>query len=452
MRFLPLMALTASAPAFRQAAALSIQLTERETPAVISIPVDYRPVSAEFITQPTTPLINVSVGTPAQVVMVAVDLQDSFNSLLVPDTAKYDPLLNWHSAPYNCSDDDYCTLMGYFDPSKSSTFKSSSGTNAATTTGSDSILVSNQKVDSVPISLFSIDSGTYSTLGVGQSLSFPFKLVDQGLINSPSFSLWSDASQDDKGYLLFGGVNKAMYMGSLQAFPFPGHLSGPNGTVSLPVASVVVESSGNSTRRDLDSPAVLSTMDSHTFLPNNTVQKIYADLGITPTFVPDLNSTIPYVDCARQHSENHTVSLVFGNVTISVPWSALVQSVGNDTCELAIYNYEPWKAVGPGMQIEIGSIFLRYMYLVVDYENMFAAVAPLNPSPGSDQIVEIGNGPRIPDADGIFPATITTYGAPTPTKEVLSTSSSRAAAIQSQGVDLTLGLTGALFAVGGLII
>ncbi|EHK39453.1 hypothetical protein TRIATDRAFT_302868 [Trichoderma atroviride IMI 206040] len=447
MRFLLLMALTASAPAFRQVAALSIHLTEREKPAVVSIPVEYRPVSSEFITEATTPLINISVGTPAQVVSVAVDLQRSSNSLLVPDIPKYHPVFKG----YNCSDDDYCTLMGYFDPDKSSTFKNISDPYGPT--GSDSMLVGGQRVENVSMSLFTIDTDTYSTLGVGQQLSFPFQLVDQGLINSPSFSLWSDTSQD-KGYLLFGGVNQGLYTGTLQAFPFPGQIPGANGTVSLPIASVVVESSGNSTRHDLDSPAVLSTVDSHTFLPNSTVQKIYADLGITPTFVPDFGTAIPYVDCARQHSENHTISLLFGNATISAPWSALVQSLGNNTCELAIYSYEPEKDVGPGSQIQIGAIFLRYMYLVVDYENMFAAVAPLNPSPGFNKVLEIGNGPRIPDADGNFPATITTYGAPTPTptKEALSTSSSRAVAIKPRENGLTSGFTGALLAVCYLII
>lgn len=224
--------------------------------------------------------------------------------------------------------------------------------------------------------------------------------------------------------------------------------------MSLPVASVVVESSGNTTRHDINSPAVLSTVDSHTFLPNDTVQKVYADLGITPTFVPDFNATIPYVECARQHSENHTISLLFGNATIEVPWSALVQSLGNNMCELAIYSYEPWRDVGPGSQIQIGAIILRYMYLVVDYENMFAAVAPPNYSPGWDEDLGIGNGTRIPDADGNFPATITTYGAstPTPTKEVLSTSSSRAVAMKPQEKGLTSGFVGVLLAVCYLVI
>lgn len=171
MHFLLLMALTASAPAFRQVAALSIQLTKREAPAVVSIAVDYRPVSAEFITQATTPLINVTVGTPPQVLRVAVDLQDPYTSLLVPDTPKYDPLLR--GTAYNCSDDDYCTLMGYFDPDKSSTFKSRSDPNAPGNPSSDVMSIGGQRVDGVPMSLFSIYSGTCKY----------FRIENQGHIN-----------------------------------------------------------------------------------------------------------------------------------------------------------------------------------------------------------------------------------------------------------------------------
>ncbi|KAL6905154.1 aspartic peptidase domain-containing protein [Trichoderma evansii] len=456
MHFLLLMALAASAPTLRQVAALSLQLTKREKPAVLSIPVDYHAVSAEFITEATTPLVNVTVGTPPQAVRVAVDLQDSITSVLVPDIPKYDPTFS--AKGYNCSDDDYCTLMGYFDPDKSSTFKSIPDPGSMSNPSTDVVSVGGQRVDSVPMSLFNIYPGAYSTLGMAHHPSFPFILVDQGFINSPSFSLWSDTSTDNKGHLLLGGINKAMYEGPLQAFPFPV----PNSTVSLPIASVVVENSGNSTtgpatsRHDLaNSPAILSTLDSHTFLPSNTVQQIYADLGITPTFVQSFNGSIPFIDCARQQLENHTISLLFGNVTISAPWSALVQSLGNNTCELSIYPYNPDRPFGPGSQIQIGAIFLRHMYLAVDYENMFAAVAPLNLNPGLDDIIEIGNGPRIPDADGKFPATITTYGVytPTPTTEVLTTTtSSVAVSFKTRAMDLTLGVAEAMFAFFYLII
>ncbi|KAM0258572.1 hypothetical protein ACHAQJ_003743 [Trichoderma viride] len=450
MHFLVLMALVASASPFQQVTALSIQLTERDIPAVLSLSVDYHPLSqaklqnrnssptvqADTVLYEAMPLVNATVGTPPQAVKFAIDIQNVFVRILAPNTP---------STRYNCSGNDYCPLMGYFDPGKSSTFKSIQPVDSVpvSVNGDDVVTFGGQRADSVPMVLY----GDYPGECIAPRSSFPFLLVQQGLINSPSFSLWGDQSLSNQGHLLFGGVNEAMYEGPLQAFPFPG----PNNDVSLPITGVVVENNGNSTRHSVadSTVALLSTRDIFTFLPNETVQQIYADLSITPVF--EFNNSIGYVDCARLHSENRTVSLEFGNVTISVPWSALFQPVGNNSCEFTIVPYETYKPVGLlGSQVQLGIIFLQYMYLVVDYDNMFAAVAPLNLNPGPDHILEIGNGPRMPDADGRFPATITTYGGayePTPTTTTGSLptttteSSAWAGTYKPRPMDLILGVS-----------
>lgn len=305
-----------------------------------------------------------------------------------------------------------------------------------------------------------IDLGNFldSRMGISPGSPFLYLMVDQGFINSPSFSLWTYGTPNSQGQLLFGGVNKAMYKGTLQAFP----LSGPNNNVNMPIAAVVVESGDNSTagptttRHDLadSTTAVLSTIDIFTFLPNKTVQQIYADLDITPTFIPSFNASMGIVDCARTQSENRTVSLVFGNATISVPWSELFIPFEDDTCEFTIVPYRPDLTYGPGSELQIGATVLQYMYLAVDYDNMFAAVAPLNPNPGPDNILEIGNGTRIPDADGDFPATITPYGAPTLTTTTTgslptSTTASKGQAVTftPRAMDIILGVSGAILAV-----
>lgn len=293
-------------------------------------------------------------------------------------------------------------------------------------------------------------------MGVAPGSPFLYLMVDQGFINSPSFSLWSNASQNNQGHLLFGGVNKAMYKGTLQAFP----LSGPNNNVNVPIAAVVVDSGGSgtagstTTRHDLadSTTAVLSTIDIFTFLPNNTVQQIYSNLDITPTFIPSFNASMGIVDCDRTHSENRTVSLVFGSATISVPWGDLFQPFEDNTCEFTIVPYRPDLTYGPGSELQIGATFLQYMYLAVDYDNMFAAVAPLNPNPGPDNILEIGNGTRIPDADGDFPATITPYGAPTPTTTTTGPLPTSTTASKAQAVTFTPGAMNIILGVSGAIL
>ncbi|KAL7914503.1 aspartic peptidase domain-containing protein [Trichoderma velutinum] len=424
-------------------------------PAVFSLPVDYHPVSqaklqnrnlsptlqADTILYDTTPIVKVSVGTPPQPIGLAVDLQMGYIAFLVPNITKCTPSSEATSAQYGCAADEYCALMGYFCPATSSTMKSiqPSKSDPEGPVNADVVTVGSQKVDSVHMWLNDINPGEYSRMGIAPGSPFLDQMVDQGLINSPSFSLWSDASRNNQGHLLFGGVNKAMYEGKLQAFP----LSGKNNNVNVPIAAVVVESGGSSTasptttRHDLadSTTAVLSTTDIFTFLPNKTVQQIYADLDITPVFIPSFNASMGIIDCARPRSENRTVSLVFGSAKVSVPWSALFQPFDDNTCEFMIVPYRPDLTFGPGSELQIGSALLQYMYLAVDYDNMFAAVAPLNPNPGPDNILEIGNGTRIPDADGDFPATITPYGAPTATQTTstgplpASTTASKAQAV-----------------------
>ncbi|KAL6790276.1 aspartic peptidase domain-containing protein [Trichoderma sp. SZMC 28013] len=475
MHFSLLMVLATLASPFRRVAAVSIQLTEREIPTVFSLSVDYRPVSqaklqkrnpsptvqTDTILYETTPFVRLSVGTPPQPIGLAVDLQDAFIAFLVPNTTNCVPLSKATSAQYNCAADDYCALMGYFCPAASSTMKSiqPSKSDPEGPVNADVVTVGSQRVDGVHMWLNDIYPGDYSRMGVAPGSPLLYLMVDQGFINSPSFSLWSNASQNNHGHLLFGGVNKAMYKGTLQAFP----LSGPNNNVNVPIAAVVVESGGSSTagpattRHDLadSTTAVLSTIDIFTFLPNKTVQQIYADLDITPVFISSFNASMGIVDCARTHSENRTVSLVFGSATISVPWSALFQPFEDNTCEFTIVPYRPDLTSGPGSELQIGATFLQYMYLAVDYDNMFAAVAPLNPNPGPDNILEIGNGTRIPDAEGDFPATITPYGAPTPTQNTTtgplptSTTASKAQAVTftPRAMDIIFGVSGAILVV-----
>ncbi|KAH0532447.1 hypothetical protein TsFJ059_001138 [Trichoderma semiorbis] len=405
----------------------------------------------------TTPFVSVSVETPPQPIGLTVDLQDGFIAFLVPNTTNCVPLSKATSAQYNCAADDYCATMGYFFPAASSTMKSIQPSKSVPEgpVNADVVTVGRQRVEGVHMWLNDISPGGYSRMGITPGSPFLYLMVDQGLINSPSFSLWSNASQNNQGHLLFGGVNKAMYKGTLQAFP----LSGPNNNVNVPIAAVVVESGDSSTagpttlRHDLadSTRAVLSTIDIFTFLPNKTVQQIYSDLDITPTFIPSFNASMGIVDCARTQSENRTVSLVFGSATISAPWSELFQPFEDNTCEFTIV--PPDLTSGPGSELQIGATFLQYMYLAVDYDNMFAAVAPLNPNPGPDHILEIGNGTRIPDADGDFPATMTPYGAPTLATTTTgspptSTTASKAQAVtfKPRAMDIILGVSGAILA------
>ena len=178
-------------------------------------------------------------------------------------------------------------------------------------------------------------------------------------------------------------------------------------------------------------PLVLSSQYIDTFLPYNAVMQMYADYNISWVHMDGENASFGALECSRQYTENHTISLVFGNATISAPWSEFFQT-WTDT-GLCLFHIQPSTHVyyyPSSYAGQIGTIFLQRMYLALDYDSRFVAVAALNENPGSDNILEIGNGPKIPDAVGAFPASIVPY-TPTPTPTVASSTSTARAAMRT---------------------
>jgi hypothetical protein len=110
-----------------------------------------------FIMQQTIPMINITIGTPPQALQVAVDIERGIAWVLVSNTPK-NAQSGIITSKYNCSDDDYCTLMGYFDPAKSSTLKSIRDPDSDVV-NTDVVTVSGQIVDSVPMSLYGLSPG-----------------------------------------------------------------------------------------------------------------------------------------------------------------------------------------------------------------------------------------------------------------------------------------------------
>jgi hypothetical protein len=249
--------------------------------------------------------------------------------------------------------------------------------------------------------------------------SFPYGLVDRGLIRSPSFSLWGNVIVNDTGGLLFGGVNTAKYHGQLQAFSF----KESNDTVTIPLSGFQVQTdAGTPSNYTFPSTRMrLSTRAVDTRLPSDVVHQMYEDYNITY----DDDKSLAFVDCSRQYTENRIISLTFGNATISVPWGEFFRSVYGtpDRCFFFILPIVDDKDHDRPAQIAYR--FIEHMYLALDYDSRFVGVAALNESPGPDNILEIGSGPTMPDAVGDFPTSTVSYSpmptTPTSTATSLST-------------------------------
>jgi hypothetical protein len=158
------------------------------------------------------------------------------------------------------------------------------------------------------------------------------------------------------------------------------------------------------------------------------------------------NVSLGALNCSRQHTENHTISLVFGNATISAPWSDFFEPWNDDN--RCLFNIQPRDNhyLSSEYAGQIGFKFIQHMYLAVDYDNFFVGVAPLNHNPGPDHILEIGSGPKLPDAVGDFPATITPN---TPSLTVVTSTSTAQAAMRTIPAEksmthLMAGLAGAV--------
>lgn len=240
--------------------------------------------------------------------------------------------------------------------------------------------------------------------------------MDRGLIRSPSFSVWGNITPNGTGGLIFGGVNTAKYHGPLQAFSFK------DDTVTIPMSEFRVQTDAYtpSNYTFSSTPFVLSTRYAGTYLPYDAVQQMYKHYNISWLPIEGINAYSGTLECSRQYTENHTISLVFGNATISAPWSEFfAPGLLDGFCYFSIQpsTHENYA--------QIGNIFVQRMYLALDYDNRFVGVAAMNENPGPDSILEIGIGPKIPDAVGDFPSSIVPYS-PRPTVAT-STSKARAA-------------------------
>ncbi|KAJ5519763.1 hypothetical protein N7463_000216 [Penicillium fimorum] len=395
----------------------------RDVPAVVGMELYGREISRPLMKRDTATVgadmttyvsnfVNVSIGTPPQPMgMLADFLSDTF-SVLTEDTHVTNP---------SCHDNRYCSLLGSYNITKSSsngTKEVSSDTwyGSSYMVPTDVITVGGTQVNDVEVDLLAIGYPNWNSMGLSpENKSFPYQLVDRDLIRSPSFSLWGNTSESGGAGILFGGINKAKYHGPLQAFAF----NKTYGTVSLPLSRFQAHTELKvPTNYTLSSskPYMLSTQYIITTLPREAVLRMYKDYNISFVGWDGEEPQFGLLPCSRQYTENHTISLIFGDATISTKWSDLFIPWGSPDSERCEFLIQPEKEnVNATYSGTIGTSFSNHMYMAINYNNAFIGIAALNENPGSDDILEIGDGPEIPDAVGDFPTSIVPYTKPTPT-------------------------------------
>jgi hypothetical protein len=258
-----------------------------------------------------------------------------------------------------------------------------------------------------------------SILQFTNSLTFPVNelawdgtyksLVRQKLITSSSFSVWNTPETNDAG-IIFGGINTAKYHRHLHCFPMHLRPSGLGPRVILPVSGVEVQFENGTSEEDRrlnygfpEGPFRVRTADKRntvTSVPRDAVMQLYADLDIEW----DSFYSRTLIPCARR-TEDHILTFTIGNTTISTPWAAFISDAdfSSDSSDMCSFDIHPMdEDNSDNLTGELGMNVIQNLYLVVDHDTEMACVAPLNPNPGPDEILEIGTGLHVPDAVGSF--------------------------------------------------
>lgn len=243
-------------------------------------------------------------------------------------------------------------------------------------------------------------------------------LVSQGLIDKPVFSMYLNALENERGTVLFGGLDTAMFYDELVTMPMlaVGSQTTPIGYfVQLQNFSAV----GLNTVQGGELKVLLDSGSTLTTLPDAWLEPIQAHLNVQGS--PKIGGK-GWVDCAMgQKHGNIKLAFHFVGKTIYVPMSAMIyrlplSSDDKDILHKEIPDSKTWSDICHfGLSSAdtktnfsiLGDTFLRNAYVVHDLENLRIGLAQAHTnSTPSYKVTEIKGG--IPAATGSpVPASIT---------------------------------------------
>lgn len=243
---------------------------------------------------------------------------------------------------------------------------------------------------------------TYEAQHLGKTYNnLPYALVASGITKSAAYSLWMDDSAAASGTIMFGGVNKARYVGELQTLPV---VPVYNRYYSLALAlTEVIVTTGHSKSSTTNLPLAVSldTGSSWSSLPEDLFKDILGALNGTY----DDKNRAAYVSCDLIKTD-YNVTFSFSGAKIDVGLNQLVFAATEagwpaNACILGLTPSQP------GINI-LGDTFLRNAYVVYDLENNEISLANTNFNPGKDDILEIGVGADAVPGATLVPSAVST--------------------------------------------
>ncbi|KAK5787783.1 hypothetical protein VI817_010280 [Penicillium citrinum] len=306
---------------------------------------------------------------------------------------------NWECQLYK--DPSSCDGYGGYNQSTSTTAKKldekfSYDDNGVITNGdfvTDVLTIGGVKVDNMKMGIVGGNAVTSNTLSLGygntSSTSLTQALVDAGAINSPAFSLWSES-------VLFGGVNKAKYNGSLHTFPI---VNGSDLSKALRINMDGISINGTSAASsEFPIDAVFDNRIAMTYAPKAIVEALTSHFSNVS--VPDELGQVNF-SCSSV-SENATIEFKFGDLELQFYLDEFIghqsdmldaggYSTEDDTCFFTIAENVDKDLQKQG-SIVLGTNFMSLIYSVFDLENGEVSLAKRNSFIVPDDIVEIKSG------------------------------------------------------------
>ncbi|EEU37750.1 uncharacterized protein NECHADRAFT_4173, partial [Fusarium vanettenii 77-13-4] len=310
----------------------------------------------------------VEIGNPPQKTLVQVDTGSAYLWVNA----------NCSSAPSAFDQQRFCQNVPRYDPGASSSVEGPIGSRTLGYGSGEEVIGAIVDIyeDSVTIKTqrFGVASNSLGLpvgiMGLGPvfNATFDFRepyalvldsLAVDSIIASRAYSLALGSASDDAGSLIFGGLDRGKFSGTLKKAPVVKSRDG--GTRFTANLSSIGIDAGNGTRRQYSLKDTNFHLDSgHTFskLKADLAEQIFKDLGA------ELDEDLGFylVDCKVRDHEGGVTFGFGGDKTITVPFHEFVYTAQG----LCAVGLEPIKE---GEQQVLGDSFLRAAYVVFDWDN-----------------------------------------------------------------------------------
>ncbi|KAJ5377433.1 uncharacterized protein N7496_004842 [Penicillium cataractarum] len=353
--------------------------------------------------------VNATVGTPGQLVQLQIDTGSS-------DI--------WVFGARSCTESESGCLGGFYDGSQSKTgrvidrggFSISYVDNSGVIGDyvADNFAIGDITVKGMTLAVATeVQDATTGVMGIGfdsgesivGSGGKPYKnlvgmMVEQGLINSRTYSLWLNDVGAETGNILFGGYDKGKFKGDLIAMPIqPDAQSGQITSMTVAWTSLSITDPTQGTQTLTSSsfalPAVLDSGTTLTYIPPD----LYNELASFANVMSFEGMDTGLVECEAMQQYKGTLDFGFvgsGGPVISVPFSELSYPYTDETGNPLSFdngNTACYFGLAPTQDdtlILFGDTFLRSAYVVYDLDREEIAIAPTVFNSDVTNIVEIG--------------------------------------------------------------